>query len=146
MRQFLAFTFLISAIWSHEVLAQEAFESGLGEIPSQPRQASEMRALNKLTARTSLGQVNIGEMIQFDQLQLQVRTCWSAPPDQKPEHAALLHITQMDPDTGPDVVFYGWMFASSPALNALEHPVYDITVMRCLPTRVKAEALDDTLE
>lgn len=126
--------------------AQSPAAQGLGEIPSQPMQAIEMRALNKITARTSLVQVNIGEMIQFDQLQLQVRTCWSAPPDQKPEHAALLHITQMDPDTGPEVVFHGWMFASSPALNALEHAVYDITVMRCLPSRVKAETLDDTLE
>lgn len=126
--------------------AQEESASPFGEIPSQPMQAIEIRALNKTTARTSLMKVNLGDIIQFDTLDVQVRTCWTAPPDQKPEHAALLRVIENDPDTGPKTLFYGWMFASSPALNALEHPIYDLTVIRCLPSRVTTELVDDTLE
>lgn len=139
-------TFLLFAWMPLLALAQSERVSAFADIPSQPMQAVELRALNKITARTSLIKVNLGDVISFDAVDVQVRTCWTAPPDQKPEHAALMRVMENDPDDGPQQLFYGWMFASSPALNALEHPVYDLTVMRCLPTKVTSELIDDTLE
>ncbi len=100
-------------------------------------QSVELRALNKMTARTSLLHVNIGELERFDTIELEVESCWSAPPDQRPEHKALIKITELMHEEGPKELFHGWMFASSPALNALEHPVYDIAVVRCQAGRVK---------
>ncbi len=55
------------------------------------------------------------------------------PPDQPPDHAALIEIRSVDYDgkVTEMPIFMGWMFASSPAISGLEHPVYDITVLSC---------------
>ena len=56
-------------------------------------------------------------------------------PTETPESAAFLVIDEMPPDAGPKTkperIFSGWMFASSPALSALENPVYDVSVLDC---------------
>ena len=54
-----------------------------------------------------------------------------APPTEAPENAAFLEIRDVGPAGDGSVVFSGWMFASSPALSALEHPVYDVWVVEC---------------
>lgn len=91
----------------------------------------ELRGLNKVTARVSTIDGRLGEELEFGNLTLVVRACWTAPADKQPEHAALIEITDNKPDVGPVSVFSGWMFASSPTLSALEHPVYDISVIAC---------------
>ncbi|HEY7608728.1 MAG TPA: DUF2155 domain-containing protein, partial [Alphaproteobacteria bacterium] len=58
--------------------------------------------------------------------------CQRSRPDQKLERAAFLEIVDIDPTTKKRVLkFSGWMFASNPALSALEHPVYDVWVKDC---------------
>ncbi|MCI5050126.1 MAG: DUF2155 domain-containing protein [Rickettsiales bacterium] len=91
----------------------------------------ELRALNKVTARTSTLQGPIIAPLEFGNLIINVKACWSAPADKKPEHAALMEVIDQKPGEGPETIFSGWMFASSPALSALEHPVYDLTVVSC---------------
>jgi len=53
------------------------------------------------------------------------------PPEETPESAAFLEITELRSDSDPVSLFNGWMFASSPALSAVEHPVYDVWVIDC---------------
>jgi hypothetical protein len=66
-----------------------------------------------------------------------VKACRKAPPEETPEVTAFLEITQLsapgvEAPSGDDAkIFSGWMFASSPALNALEHPTYDVWVIDC---------------
>lgn len=91
----------------------------------------ELRGLDKVTARSLALEGNLGTPLEFSNLSIVAKNCWVAPTDKRPEHAALLEITEMISDKGPQVIFYGWMFASSPALSALEHPVYDITMIAC---------------
>ena len=57
-----------------------------------------------------------------------------APPEEPPESAVFLEIVEIRPDEDPAPLFTGWMFASSPALSALEHPVYDVWVLECKRT------------
>ncbi|MGH2930162.1 MAG: DUF2155 domain-containing protein, partial [Solirubrobacteraceae bacterium] len=65
-------------------------------------------------------------------LEIVVRACRKTPPEEPPEAAACLEIHDIKPGEAPVEVFSGWMFASSPALSALEHPVYDVTVVDCI--------------
>ena len=58
-------------------------------------------------------------------------SCVTHPPEETPENAAFLEIFQLTDGKEKQKVFSGWMFASSPALSALDHPVYDIWVLRC---------------
>lgn len=93
------------------------------------------RALDKVTARSTELELPIGKPVRFGTLAITARACRSRPPEEPPETFAFLEIDDMPPDgpanTSGKRVFTGWMMASSPALNALEHPVYDVWVLSC---------------
>ena len=89
-----------------------------------------LQALDKITARVKRIPIKVGETIKFGTLTVEVDACRKAPPEDSPESAAFLKITDTKSDK-PQTVFSGWMFASSPALSAMDHPVYDIWVADC---------------
>lgn len=90
-----------------------------------------LRALDKVTARTVDLEVPVDEPIRFGTLNITVRYCRTRPPEEPPETFAFLEIEE-EPDSRAAVrLFTGWMIASSPALNPLEHPVYDVWVVGC---------------
>lgn len=101
-----------------------------------------MQGLDKITARTRTFEVPIGASRDFGSLEITARTCHKTPPEEPPERRAFLEIVDVRPDRDAVTVFSGWMFASSPALNALEHPVYDVWVVDCKVTDANAETAD----
>lgn len=106
-----------------------------------------LRGLNKVTAKTSDIEARVGILARFGNLEIVARDCWKAPPTQRPENAALLDIWERKQDSKPMRVFLGWMFGSSPSLSAMEHPVYDITVLECQEEPVvEGEDLEKALE
>jgi hypothetical protein len=76
--------------------------------------------------------VPVGGTVNFGALQITARACDKHPPEETPESAAFLEVVEVKPDEKPVLRFSGWMFASSPALSALEHPVYDLVVLDCV--------------
>ncbi len=91
-----------------------------------------LHGLDKITARVSEMTVKVGDSTQFGRLLISVKACRVRPPEEPPESAAFLEITDLGRrDTRPSQAFRGWMFASSPAVSAMEHPVYDIWVSGC---------------
>jgi hypothetical protein len=94
-----------------------------------------MQALDKITARISTLAAPVGEPRRFGTLEVMVQRCVFHPPEETPENAAFVVIRDLgyDPSALPIDVFSGWMFSSSPAISALEHPVYDITILACNP-------------
>jgi hypothetical protein len=90
-----------------------------------------LQALDKVTARVSRIEAPIGETVRFGTLDIVARTCNQRPADEAPDTTAFLQIADTPPDQGRAVVFSGWMWANSPALNALEHAVYDVIVLGC---------------
>ena len=90
-----------------------------------------LQALDKVTARITKLEVATGEGIRFGTLLITVRTCIKRPPEEPPEVTAFLEIIDDRPGEAPVNLFRGWMFASSPALSAVEHPVYDVWVIDC---------------
>jgi hypothetical protein len=87
--------------------------------------------LDKIAARTARFEANINEQVFYNTLIVTARICKTRPPEEPPESAAYVDIQERKPDGTTANIFSGWMFASSPALNALEHPVYDIWVISC---------------
>ncbi len=91
-----------------------------------------LQGLDKSTARTTTFEAKVGSTITYGPLFIRIQSCRKAPPIEKPESAAFVQIWEVPPETGKsEWVFSGWMFASSPALSAMDHPVYDIWVLDC---------------
>lgn len=92
-----------------------------------------MGGLDKITARTFKFEAPVGTTVRFQKLVITPRTCHVRPPEETPETSVFVEIAEAPPEGGDDLrrLFSGWMFASSPGLNALEHPVYDVWVIGC---------------
>jgi len=100
--------------------------------PAGPRRVAVFSGLDKITARVTEIEATIGEPVRFGTLQIVVRTCNQRPPEEPPETTAFVEVVDVGLREGePETLFTGWMFASSPALNALEHPVYDVWLTNC---------------
>lgn len=91
--------------------------------------------LDKITARVVTIEAPVGEPVRFGTLEIIARACQKRRPEENPESAAFLDIWDTRPGQPAQSVFRGWMFASSPALSAMEHPVFDIWVLDCRANR-----------
>ena len=89
-----------------------------------------IQGLDKITARIQTFEVNVGQTYRFGVLDIFVSRCVFSKPIFKPESLAFIKIKD-NSDRLSEVKFRGWMFASSPALNALENPVYDVSILAC---------------
>ena len=90
-----------------------------------------LRGLDKITGRPTDIAAPIGKPVHFATLTITARYCYSTPASETPETSAFLQIEDHRPDQGAKRVFSGWMYASSPGLNAMEHPLYDVWVINC---------------
>ena len=89
-----------------------------------------IQGLDKITARIKTFEVNVSQTYRFGVLDIFVERCIFSKPIFKPESLAYISIKD-NSDRLSEVKFKGWMFASSPALNALENSVYDISILAC---------------
>ncbi|HEB80186.1 MAG TPA: DUF2155 domain-containing protein [Rhodospirillales bacterium] len=90
-----------------------------------------LQGMDKVTARVSTIKAPVGETVRFGALEIIARVCDKKPPEETPESAAFLDIWEVREGESAMEAFRGWMFASSPALSAMEHPVYDVWVLDC---------------
>jgi hypothetical protein len=90
-----------------------------------------LQGLDKITARVSEIDAPVGKTVRFGTLQITVRDCEKNPPEDRPEDAAFIQIDEVRPGEENVRRFSGWMFAQSPALSSLEHPVYDVILLDC---------------
>jgi hypothetical protein len=113
-----------------------------GEMVNKPM--VKLRSLDKVTARTEIFEANVGSTVKFGSLFIKVQACRKAPPIEQPESAAFLQVWEVDAQEEAQWVFSGWMFASSPGLSSMDHPIYDVWVLDCLeqktPPKVESEA------
>ena len=90
-----------------------------------------LQGLDKVTARVLTIEAPVGEVVTFGALEIIARTCDKRPPEETPESSAFLDIWEVRHGEPAVSLFRGWMFASSPALSGMEHPVYDVWVLDC---------------
>jgi hypothetical protein len=88
-------------------------------------------ALDKVTARISKMEARLGETVRFGSLKITPRTCYSRPPTETPKTTAFVEVDEVQLDGQEKRLFTGWMFAESPGLNAVEHPVFDVWLTQC---------------
>lgn len=102
----------------------------------EPQPVAKLRTLDKVTARTMTFEADVGSTVKFGPLFIKIRSCRKAPPVEQPESAAFLQIWENSlKDKTPQWVFSGWMFASSPALSPMDHPIYDVWVLDCMAAK-----------
>ncbi len=107
---------------------------------ANPFDTAILQGLDKVTGRVSKIEAPIGDVARFGTLEIIARFCDKRPPEETPESAAFLDVWEVRSGEPAKGVFRGWMFASSPALSAMEHPVYDVWVLDCITTSSEAES------
>lgn len=110
-------------------LAAPAAAQTAAQPPAYP--VAVLQTLDKVTGRVRTVDAPIEQNVRFGTLDIMVRTCRKRPPEEQPESAAFIEVRDIKPGETPKTLFVGWMFASSPAISALEHPVYDVWVLDC---------------
>jgi hypothetical protein len=87
--------------------------------------------LDKITGRIVSFEVAVDETVQFGSLQMTAKVCYSKPPNENPNTTAFVEVDDTSLGEKGKKVFSGWMFAASPGLHGMEHPVYDIWLVDC---------------
>lgn len=93
-------------------------------------------ALDKVTARISKLEVKLGDTVKFGALKVTPRNCFSRPATEQPKTTTFVEVNEIELDGSEKPLFKGWMFAESPGLNAVEHPVYDVWLTECAQPKV----------
>ena len=87
--------------------------------------------LDKITGRIISFDVAINETVQFGALQVTPRVCYTRPPTETPNTDAFVQVDEVTLQGEVKRIFDGWMFAASPGLHAVEHPIYDVWITDC---------------
>lgn len=93
--------------------------------------AAVLLVIDKVYARKETLTVPVETVGTFEDLDILVKRCMTNQNDLPPRYAALLEIHDRESGRGRERLFSGWMFDSSPSLSALEHPYFDIAILRC---------------
>lgn len=87
--------------------------------------------LDKVTGRIVHFKAAIGETVQFGTLLITPRICNSRPATQAPETDSFIQVDEIKSKSKAQQIFSGWIFADSPGLNGIEHPIYDVWLKSC---------------
>ena len=132
----ISFSFNVQAQENEEVNNAELQNIDTTQDPSNFYNIAVVQALNKITAKTSVLEMKIGNKIEFGKITIIAHKCWKSSSDKRPESKILLEVSENSLDEEKDKsknkpIFYGWMISTSPSISDLEHPIYDITAITC---------------
>ena len=92
----------------------------------------EIKILDKVSSKTNLLKLIIGEEKRFQNLLIKSLKCKNSEFDDNPEITAYIQVKDLvNKDNNEVFIFNGWTFSSSPAINPFDHPVYDIWLTKC---------------
>ena len=119
--------FLISFIFT-----QFPLEKSLAEETIYLGKSVNIKILDKLSSKNKLLKLKIGEVYIFKNLELKVLKCKNSEFDDDPEVTSYLQVKDLNNEDNNEVfVFNGWTFSSSPSIQAFDHPVYDLWILKC---------------
>lgn len=90
-----------------------------------------MQAMDKITGHVTEIDVPVNGLVNFGSFSILARKCVTHSPEETPEDTAFIDVVDNYESDNPINIFKGWMFSSTPALNAVEHPIYDIWLLKC---------------
>lgn len=124
--------------FSSRLLLAAATSLILGAALASPAAADEIRnpiavfaGLDKITGRIIRFEAAIDETVQFGSLQIKPRVCYTKPLTETPQTVSFVQVNDVRSNHTVKRIFSGWMFAASPGLNGIEHPVYDVWLLDC---------------
>src|SRR5262245_30215689 len=114
----------------------------IAEPPSQKiaNKSAMFSGLDKITGRIIAFDAAVGETVQFGALQVTPRVCYTSPPTETSNTDAFIEVDEVTLQGDVKRIFTGWMFAASPGLHAVEHPIYDVWLTDCKNPVVAATA------
>ena len=135
------FLFCVSILTCLFVFTNQA-NAGFIEYPTV-----RLQALDKSTARTITFEAEVGSTIEYGYIYIKVQSCRKSEPLDTPENASFLQIWEIPINSKKsEWLFSGWMFASSPALSAMDHPVYDVWVLDCINKNEPKQSVTSAIE
>ncbi len=121
---------IIAPLSIMEVPVLDIVDEDEEEAALKPMLVGSFSLLHKVTAKVQKIELLSGQEYAIGDMSLTMHDCISTPPEEPPETKAFLEISEFK--AGRDkALFTGWMFASSPGINAMEHPVFDIWPLAC---------------
>ena len=109
-----------------------SFSYPLIALENHNEQFIEMKILDKVSSKTNLLKIKIGEEKKFQNLLIKSLKCKNSEFDDNPEITAYIQVKDLTNQNNNEVfIFNGWTFSSSPAVNPFDHPVYDIWLTKC---------------
>jgi hypothetical protein len=116
---------------------------GLSAVPAHAQRIENsvavFAALDKVTAKISRLEVPLNETRSFGALRVTPRVCYTRAPTEPPKTTTFVEVDETQLDGKEKRIFSGWMFADSPGLNAVEHPVFDVWLTDCAQPRASAQ-------
>lgn len=123
------------------VLSLTAVSCGSARAENVAMNTAQMQALDKITGQMKVIEVPVNGEASFGSFSVVVRSCQTTPPEETPENYAFVDIADTDRSGETFNIFKGWMVSSSPSLNSVEHPIYDVWLFKCHNTQVEQSKL-----
>ena len=128
-----------------KILAVSALSLAAGLNSAQAKEietnTARLQAMDKMTGKVSVIEVPVNGEIKFGSFSIVVRACKTRPPEEMPDNFAFVDVVDEQQDGSKVNIFKGWMISSSPALHAVEHPIYDVWLLQCIDTKVDKNKL-----
>lgn len=103
--------------------------------------AALMQAMDKVTGRVNKVIVPVNSKVAYGDFSLVLRSCKKRPAEETPENFAFIDVTDRSFGSDEYNIFRGWILSSTPGMNAIEHPIYDMWLLECINTDVDEKAL-----
>lgn len=104
---------------------------GLAQADTVKNPIAVFAALDKVTGRISHLEIPINKTVEFGALKVTPRVCDTRPPTEAPHTSSFVEVDEVKLTGEVQRIFTGWMFAESPGLNPLLHPVFDVWLTSC---------------
>src|SRR5256714_1788838 len=129
-------TALVAVLGARHAVSPAAAQFGaiFGGAPRPqkiPNNSAVFSGLDKITGRIISFDVALNETVQFGALQVTPRVCYTRPPTETSNTDAFIEVDEITLQGEIKRIFTGWMFAATPGLHAIEHPIYDIWLADC---------------
>ncbi len=125
----------VEALFAQDFESTSPAEMSIGDIslpPLVPASKVVIQGLDKITGRVLTIETLVGKKIDFGRLKVLVHRCYKSPPEEIPEAIVDIDIYERGSPSGEEVlIFRNKMYASSPSISALDHPIYDIWIKDC---------------
>ncbi|MBK1866125.1 DUF2155 domain-containing protein [Aestuariivirga sp. YIM B02566] len=100
--------------------------------------------LDKITGLTTTFEAKIGEEKRFGGLYVKADACYTRDITEEPKTTSFVEVEEIEPDDSRKKIFSGWMFAESPGLSAVEHPIYDVWLTGCRDPNAPPPVIEQT--